>query len=241
MLNFVLLAFHFISPLLFPAIYTIVGRPLGAPFADRARILALSVFAVSTATMIVLSMFVEVFFYWNIIGVLLLMPLLAGWFDRVWVYRLHLGYGLCVALFTLVNFSIVPIGNLVGRYDWTVSSAWGWTEVAARIETLEQQHEVGFVAATRYTTAAQLGYAMHDPEIVAIADRHDQYDYWFNPAEHEGQSALVVSDPVLGTRYVSRFFDTFKLIDTVRFERFGQVIYRARIYLATGFHAEPKR
>jgi hypothetical protein len=133
---------------------------------------------VSSLAMLFLSMFVEVFFYWNIVAFLLLMPLLGGWMRRRWVLNLHLVYGIVVAFVGVVNFSLIPIGNLMGRYDWTISSTFGWPAVAARIEALEQTHDVGFVAATRYTTAAQLGFAMHNADVTAIAARHDQYDWW---------------------------------------------------------------
>jgi hypothetical protein len=93
------------------------------------------------------------------------------------------------------------------------------------------------VATTIYTTAAQLGYAMHDPDVVAIDDRHDQYDLWFDPAAHIGESALVVADSRQSVDYVRRYFDTLQPLEYVPFERFGMVIYRPRIYLARGFLA----
>ncbi|MBI4920315.1 MAG: glycosyltransferase family 39 protein [Devosia nanyangense] len=238
--EFLALAFVVVSPFLFPAIVAMVRRPLGIPFADRARTLALSVFTVSTLAMLFLSMFVEVFFYWNIVAFLLLMPLLAGWMRRRWVMVLHVAFGGIVALGFAVNTSIVPLGNLVNRYDWTISSIFGWPAVAERVEALAREHDVGFIAATRYTTAAQLGYALRDAEVTAIADRHDQYDFWFDPAAHEGENALIVSDPQLGLRGVEGRFDELTKLETLPFERFGIVIYRPSIYLGVRFHAEKR-
>ncbi len=227
-----------ISPVLLPAIAGIVRRPLGQPFADRARMLALAVFAVSSAAMVVLSLFVEVFFYWNIVAFLLLMPLAAGWLGRR-LAVLHFAYGAIFALGCVVNFLVAPIGNLADGDDWTFASTFGWPEVAVRVETLRHERDIGFVATTRYTTAAQLGFALHDADVTALAARHDQYDFWFDAAAHRGEDALVVTDPRLGTGYAARLFDSLELVETVAHTRFGLEIYEARIYLGRGFRPPP--
>jgi hypothetical protein len=198
------------------------------------------VFTISSLAMLGLSLFVEVFFYWNIVAALLLMPLIVGWMQRRWVFWLHLLYGAVFVVGSIVNFTIVPLGNLLGRYDWTISSTFGWPGVADRINALRRTYDVGFVAATRYTTAAQLGFALHDADVVTIASRHDQYDYWFVPSAHEGEAALVVADPVMGTGEIAPFFDSLVPLETVSFEQYGYMIYQPTIYLGTGFHAAPK-
>jgi hypothetical protein len=236
-LIFLVLTLIYIGPFIFPAIARMLRQPLEHEFADRARVLALSVLAVSTLPLLALSLFVEVAFYWNIVAFLLLMPLASGWMQRRWLLLAHLIYGLVLAALSTVNFTIVP----VFRNDWTTESMYGWPGVAARVEALEGEHDVGFVAAGRYTTAAQLGFAMHEPNVIALADRHDQYDFWFDPGAHLGENALVVSDPRIKTGQIEPYFDTLKLLETVPFERFGRVIYRARIYLGSGFHLPEDR
>lgn len=235
LLGFIASALIVVSPFLFPAIAGMLRRPLGSPFADRARTLALSVFVVSTIAMLFLSIFVEVYFYWNIVAFLLLMPLIAGWIERRWVLAAHIAFGALFAIAAAISFTALPLSNLLGRYDWMNSSIYGWPAVAARVEALKSEHDIGFVAAARYTTAAQLGYAMQDPEVTALADRHDQYDFWFDPAAHAGQNAIIVSDPQLGIKQIEPYFETLELVDTIRFERFGNLVYRARIYIGTAF------
>ena len=235
-LEFLVVATLAMSPFLVPALVGMARRPLGVPFADRARVLSLSIFAASSLGMLFLSMFVEIFFYWNIVAILPLMPLLAGWIRRRWVLLLHLLYGTLLAGGFAFDQTIVPVGNLIGRYDWTASSTFGWPAVAERIEALEKTHTIGFVAATRYTTAAQLGFALHDPEVTAISSRHDQYDYWFDPAAHQGQDALVVSDPQLGLGEVAPYFDSLTPLETVPYTAFGHTIYEPTIYLGKRFH-----
>ena len=235
-LEFIALALLVVGPFVFGAIARLIREPMGQPFADRARALALSVLAISTATMLFLSFFIQVFFYWNIVAFLLLMPLLAGWFRRRWPFNAHMVCGLVVGIGCVVNFSIVPIGNIINRYDWTISSTFGWDATAERVKALNAERDVGFVATTVYTTAAQLGFAMHDPSVVSISRRHDQYDYWFDPTAHLGENALVVTDPQRGLRDIKAYFDTLELLETVPYERFGLTIYTPQIYYGTGFH-----
>ena len=235
-LEFLALAVIFVSPFLFPAIVGVIRRPLGSVFADRARTLAIAVFAVSSVVMLFLSAFVEVFFYWNIVALLLLTPTLVGWMRRRWVFAMHMTYGLVFALGLAFDTAVVPIANAMNGYDWTISSTFGWPETAARVEALARQYPVGFIAATRYTTAAQLGFAMHDADVTALSSRHDQYDFWFDPAAHRGQDALIVSDRQLGTGDIAKQFDELIELESVPYSRFGVSIYEPTIYLGRNFH-----
>ena len=235
-LEFLLVATIVISPFLIPGIIGMVRRPLGTPFADRARVLVLSVFAVSSLGMLFLSMFVEVFFYWNIVAILPLMPLIAGWVRPRWVAIAHIVYGTILALGFAFDQTIVPVANMWGGYDWTGSSTFGWPATAARVEALENQYGTSFVVETRYTTAAQLGFAMHDTDVTAISSRHDQYDFWFDPAAHQGQDAIVVSDPQLGLGDVAPYFDSITPLETVPYTALGRTVYAPTIYLGKRFH-----
>ena len=235
-LEFLLLAVIFVSPFLIAAIVGLIRRPLGTPFGDRARALALCVFVASSLVMLFLSMFIEIYFYWNIVADALLMPLLAGWIRRRWVLWMHVGYGLTFACLLSFNNAIIPFGNLNGGYDWTASSTYNWPEIADHVKAQMEAHPVGFVAVTRYTTAAQLGFAMGDPDVTALASRRDQYDFWFDPAAHKGEDALIVSDPRRGLGEVKGQFDEIVELETVPFSRFGINIYSPTIYLGKNFH-----
>lgn len=223
------------GPFVFGALFRMMRTPLGAPFADRARVLALCVLAVSTLAMLAMSLFVRVFFYWNIVAFALAMPLLAGWFVRRWPYYAQLVLGVVVIVGCVVNFSIMPIGNLAARYDWTISSTFGWDRVAQRVEVLKAEHDAGFVTVSVYTTAAQLAFAMHDAQVTSISPRHDQFDYWFDPQAHLGENAIIVADSDNPVGYTAQFFESVTLLESVPYDRFGMTIYAPQIYLGTGF------
>lgn len=226
------------SPFLIPAIWGIFRRSFGTPFADRARLLAILIFTLSSLMMLALSLFVRVAPYWNIVAVVPMMPLLFGYIRRRWVIYVHFFWGFVLAVLMAINNTMLPITTLLThRFDWTTSSAFGWPVLAEHVTQLRKLHPVSFIAASRYTTAAQLGYALQDPEVVGLANRHDQYDYWFDPQAHEGESALVVSDPQLGLKYFTAHFDKLTKLETVPYVRFGSTLYKPSIYLAEGFHA----
>jgi 4-amino-4-deoxy-L-arabinose transferase-like glycosyltransferase len=233
--RFLLDSILFVSPFLLLAIIRVLRGPSPPGFATDARVLAASVLAASGLAMLGLSFVAEVYFYWDILAALLLMPLVAGTIGP-WGLGLHFLYGITIAAAAVFGYGVIPFSTLSGGSDWYAASNFGWPEVAARIDALQKDHPVGFIATTRYTTAAQLGYAMHDPDVTAIADRRDEYDYWFDVAAHDGQDALVVSDPTLGTAEIAPHFDTLTLIETVPYTRFGYTIYAPGIYLGHDFH-----
>jgi 4-amino-4-deoxy-L-arabinose transferase-like glycosyltransferase len=235
-LEFVLVALLAVGPFIYPAIGGMIRRSLGEPFADRARTMALCVFAVSTLAMAGISLVAQTYFYWNITGFLALMPLLAGWMRRRWVLLAHSLYGLLFAGAIAFNLTIVPLDNLRGGFDWTISSTFGWPAVAARVAEIEQHQTIGFVAATRYTTAAQLAFALHDPEVTSLAERPDQYHIWFDPAAHAGQDALIVSDALIGTAEIAGRFDSLTELARVPYVAWGRTIYEPIIYLGRNFH-----
>jgi hypothetical protein len=79
---------------------------------------------------------------------------------------------------------------------------------------------------------------MHDPDVMAISSRHDQYDFWFDPAAREGQDAIVVSDPQLGLGDIAPFFDSITPLETVPYVALGRTVYAPTIYLAKRFHTQ---
>ncbi len=227
-------------PLIAPVVTYFVTTPTSA-FAARAKLLAVSVFTVSSLAMAGLSLFVEVFFYWNIIAFLLLMPLLADAVGRRWQYWAHIFYGVVVALALAFNGTVIPIGNLIERYDWTISSTFGWEQTASEVARLRIENDASFVAVSRYTTAAQLGFAMRDPDVTTLATRHDQYDYWFDPVAHTGQNAILVTDRDFGLGEAASHFETVTPLTSVPIVRFGMTIYEPRIFLGKNYDGKPAR
>ena len=64
----------------------------------------------------------------------------------------------------------------------------------------------------------------------------DQYDFWFDPAAHAGEDAILYADrwrPI--TRAIERRFESIEQIASNVVTVRGGSLYRQRIYLAKGY------
>ena len=232
---FLLVTILVLSPVVVLGTFRLIRRHPVPGFEALARNLALWLLGISSAAMFGLAFFVPVFFYWNIVGFLLVMPLLGLVLHRAWILWVHIGYGVVFGLALLVNQTLIPIPALFGHFHWVTASAYGWDDVAIRIRALKAEYPDAFVATTTYGTAAQLGFALGDADVLAISPRHDQYDYWFEPAGHAGQDALLVTDPYYTVGEASAHFASVTLLEQVDIVRAGTVIFQPQIYLARGY------
>ncbi|SFZ81590.1 Dolichyl-phosphate-mannose-protein mannosyltransferase [Devosia enhydra] len=234
-LGYVALTLIVVSPFLVGPIIAFLRRPVPEGFGTVARTLAICVFAAAGVAMSLMALFVEVYFYWNIVAFLLMLPLLVSVIGRRKAFWGHTIYGLVFGAGLAFHLTVIPITNLLGGYDWTISSMQGWPEVAEAITELEAEHPGAFIAATRYTTAAQLGWAMQRTDVTAIAARTDQFDYWFDAEAHRGRSALVVADPMEGESYATGRFETLTPLRRLEIVRFGRVVYTPIIFLGQNY------
>jgi hypothetical protein len=240
--------FNWESPLLFLVVAAIVASPFvlyavirycrrkpAEAFEARAQALAVSTFLLSSVCMLVLASFAEVLFYWNIVAFILMVPLLPLVMRNAWLFWSHMAYGVAMSVLLLVNQNYAPIGNLFGSYDWTIASTYGWDQIGAEVEAARAEHGADFVGTTFYTTASQLGFAIGDVNTVAISTRPDQFDVWFDPEAHRGQSAIIVADPYNPIDYAASFFARATPLKTVEVQSFGRQIYAPTLYLLEGF------
>ncbi|HEY0920493.1 ArnT family glycosyltransferase [Devosia sp.] len=232
---FVIVALIVVSPFAAVGVVRYLRRRPDGAFAVRARQLAGAVFAVSSLAMLVLASFAEVFFYWNIVAFILVLPLAVDAIGRRWLFWLHMLYGAGMALLLVFNQLVAPVGNVFGAYDWTISSTYGWDRIGREVEAVRAEHPEAFVATSFYTTAAQLGFAIGDAEVTALSPRHDQFDFWFDPEAHRGDDAVIVADRVYTVDHAARLFDSIVPVRQVEITSFGRVIYAPTIYLARGF------
>lgn len=232
---FILISVIVLSPIVVYGTFRLIWRRPAPGFESSAKHLAMWLLGTSSLAMVGLAFFVTVFFYWNIVGLLLVMPLVVLVLRRAWLVWSHVAYGLVFALALLVNQTIVPLPSLMGQFHWVSSSIYGWDEVAARVEALRTEHPDAFVATTVYGTAAQLGFALRDPDVVALSPRHDQFDYWFDPAAHAGRDAIIVADPFYTIAETGQPFARVTLIEQLQIVRVGKVVYEPQIFFAEGY------
>lgn len=195
-----------------------------------------AVFWVSSGAVLIASLFTDVLFHWNLAAYIGVLPFLAYHLRHKWVLFGHLLYGLIAYGLAITNFAVVPVMAMVSYADQTSAWSYGWDEIAARVEAAETAHSAGFIAATDYTLAAQLGFARHDADITSLSPHREQFDFWFDAAAHAGETALILADlwrPL--TPEVAAQFATVAPIDTITISRLDKAIDTYTLYLAQGF------
>ncbi|MDR3476070.1 MAG: glycosyltransferase family 39 protein [Devosia sp.] len=209
-----------------------------AGFERRARILAAIMLAISTVTVMALaSIENNVPTYWTIMGYPLALPLLAKKFRSRLGFWLHATSGtLLIALF-VVNLLLVPVRNLVGWSDTTSYSNYDWDRIAAIVAAAHVRQPTAFLAATRYTSAAQLAFALRDPDVTDISERHTEFNYWFDPAAHRGEDALIVAAPFIPIDFARTQFRSVALLQNIEITRFGLPVGSYQLYLAKDYCA----
>ena len=223
----------FISPFLFwPILQFAFARKNAIPGMAFARI----TFLLSTAAIIAVSFTTMVLFHWNLVAYAAMLPFLAFVMRPRPLLALQTLYGLIFIAAAFVNYAVVPITDVDGWRDEATAWSYGWQPTADAVKTLQTQHKVGFIAATEYTTASLLGFALGDRDATSLSANREQFDYWFDPKAHAGEDALLFGDrwrPLPPS--LTKQFKQVTELTVLKVKRFGRMLDTHRIYLATGY------
>ena len=240
--NFVLVTTILWSPfLIWPLLRLSFSKPL-SDFESRARTVALGTFVISTLFLLAISLVLDAYFYWNIVAFVGVMPLLTRFLQNRILLWAHLLFGLLLAALVVMNFGIIPVGDALHRQDNGSSINYGWSEVADHIRAAEAIKPVDLVAATRYSTTSQLGFALGTTAAVKLSPEHSQYDYWQNEADFAGKSALILTDEPDDSAVIAflrAHFTTLDQVDSFGISRFGIGLYSWRIWRGDGYIPTP--
>jgi hypothetical protein len=240
--NFMLVTTILWSPfLIWPLLRLSFSKPLN-DFESRARTVALGTFVVSTLFLLAISLVLDAYFYWNIVAFVGLMPLLTRFLQNRFLLWAHLLFGLLLAGLVVMNFGIIPVGDTLHRQDNGSSINYGWAEIADHIRAAEATKPVDLVAATRYSTTSQLGFALVTTAAVKLSPEHSQYDYWQNEADFVGKSALILTDEPDESAVIAflrAHFTTLTQVDAFSISRFGIGLYSWRIWRGDGYIPTP--
>lgn len=223
----------FLSPFLLWPIGRFLARPILPQPGDG---LFRAIVIVSTLAILALSFFTTALFHWNLMAYLALLPVMALAIRSAWLYLAHVAYGLVLLVGLIVNYGVVPVGDVQHFRDEASAWVYGWEETAARVAALKAEHQAGFVATPDYTTASLLGFAMRDKDVTSLSPRRDQYDFWFDAAAHAGQDAILLTDRYRPMRAaVVERFESIETLESHDVIRFGRLLDTHEIHLARGF------
>jgi len=211
--------------------------PLPVSSTSVYQTVALWLFAISTITLTAISLVYTALYYWNILAYLLVFPLLPTLFiknqqgtgnafplRRKSLLLTGQIYGLLFAALLVVNYSILPLASLESKdADPESRMLFGWKDVAAAVsQEAAQLGNEPLLVTTDYRSASALAYQLQNPHVIAIADRIDQFDFWYNEGDFSSKDALILADDwhPITPELLSRFQQTSAPI-TVPVTRFG--------------------
>jgi hypothetical protein len=238
--GFWIIYFVYISPfLVLPILRFLIRQPLPG-FPRESHDLGRLVFLVSTGLFSLMTMWTAVPPYWNIIALMPLLPHLVAYVGARVQLTLHILFGLLYAAVIGFNMGVAPLAVLVGSGDWESSVVHGWEQIADEVAKAEETYDPDFIAATRYTLAAQLAFQRGHDDVTALQSRIDQFDYWFDPAAHTGQTALILGDTTQRIDEETRArFESIEQVGEFQIVRLGRVVNTYQLVLAHGFGEPP--
>lgn len=246
-LNFILFSILLVSPFNVWGFYRSLTAPSLAIQSATYRAVAIWGLVIPTVILTIISLLSAALYYWNITAYLLLFPLLpALWLpnssapDR----RFFLGaqaFGLLFASLLVIHYSLLPLSALLNQdADPDSRMLFGWPEVAAVVTQAANlnlaSHPV--MMTTDYRSASALAYQLNQPNVLAISDRRDQFDIWFERNPPSGRNAVVVSDNwhPISTELVAQF-ERVSEPTIVPITRFG--VWIKNYYVVTADHFQP--
>ena len=205
------------------------------PAGQRLRPVTAAMFVGSTGVVLLAALYTDVLLHWNIVAYVAL-ALAGPWLLGRWLLWPQVLIGLYVTAMAISSYAGLPL-NLPGFRDPTIPSNFGWDRVAAAVREAETGHPGAFLAATRYTYAAQLGFALHDAGVTAINPLRSQYDFWWSPAAHQGQDAIIVADSSNPVSLAAPRFAAVSKLAEVPVTVAGRQVWSFDIYLGQGYRA----
>lgn len=223
-----------VSPVMIVALWRFVaGKGLvRTPFEPAGRF----VLVLSTAAFAALCVSNTVLHYWNLAAYLFFLPVAVFYLKSRTEFMIHALYGIAMGVFIVVMQGIYPSYKANGEDVRDNDITFGWSEIARIVETEEARLKPGMVLTTDYRTASLLSFETGRSDIAEIAPRRDQFDFWFEPAAHKGETALVLVDDALPEDdLVAQVFKRVTPVRSFTIRRFGMAIHTYRLVLAEDY------
>ena len=174
-----------------------------------------------------------VWIYWNMVAFAAVMPAVAFLMRFRVELLVHLLYGVTVGVWYMLAYGLYPLNAAQGVPLRDVDIQYGMAEVGQRLERLEATYKPDMLMTSDYRTAGMLGFTIDRDDISKIGPRNDQYDFWFDPAEAKGKSALILVDDALPeTDLIDQVFGSARTVHEFTIRRHGYAIHTWRVVLA---------
>ena len=194
-----------------------------------------TIFLASTIAWAAIAMFVYVYFHWNIVAYVALGAIAYRLLGGHIALAAHVAYGIVLITVAMLNYTVTPM-KLLGFGDTGAAAAHGWVELGQRVSAQQAAHPEAFLATTRYTYSAQLGFVLREIDVAALNPVRSQNDYWWDAAGHAGQDAIVVGDAAFPIDDAKGRFASVEKLETVQVrDWFGTPIWSFDIWIGRSF------
>lgn len=214
-------------------------RPVPGSFAVLYRRLTLASLVVSTGLFLAISTVTTAIYYWNVVGVVLLLPA-AAVAGRPRLMAAHGALGVFAAAVMTAHATILPLTVLLpGVQDDDSRMTWGFGELAGAVRAAGAEHPGALVAASDYRSASSLAFALDRDDLLAIAQRRSQFDEWRDPARAGRDVILVVEDRQPMTPWLAGHFASVRPLGEVEARRFGRPVKSYQLWIGAGLRVSP--
>lgn len=238
--EFPLASMLLLSPLLIPVFFRFFWHQPPTAFERVGQRWAVWIFWITSGLFLLYSLYDYVNFWWNIPAYLLVLPF-AGKYLGGRLLVGHLAYGLAASLFILFNYVVVPVPTVSGNNDFRLSQLYGWEVLEPTIRPLQQQYKPDFIASDYAEIANIVAFALDHPEVTSLTPLINQFDYWFEPEAHRGQTALLVLDTAESTDFLRSQFNSFEPVAEVPVVRLGYRVRTFRFFIGRGYAPSPEQ
>ena len=180
--------------------------------------------------------------HWNVIAILPFMLAAPLFLRSRWLFGIHLALGIAVSSVALVYYLSAPLlTDALGMSDREARITWGQVEVADAARAAKKKYGADFYATASYEGASKFAFGLGtDDDVLTFTDLIDQYDFWRDPNDYAGKSAIVVVEQGR-EKNLERSFASREFIETVQPLRFGRPMVAYDLYLARGYKPSPMR
>jgi hypothetical protein len=234
---FLLTSILYFGPFLIPALLLFLARPAATGFRGAAAGLGRWMFAVSGIAIGGISFFTKGAPHWNILAIVVFLPLAAFHFRLPWLLWTHLVLGTLTGVVLCGYFLVYPLLAVPG--DREGPALYGYDQVAARVQALAGEHGAAGLASVFYGGASKLAFAVGPgTDVTALAPTHDSFDDWRNEAALAGRD-LIVHDEWGATGLLTNKFESVIHLEDLTVTRFGVPIMRYSLHLGRGYKGLP--
>lgn len=233
--DFPLASAFLISPFLVPVFWKFFTGKHETRFENIAKGLAIWTFWLSTLTFVYVSLFDWVFWWWNLCAYVIVMGVASRYMGQRWLFYGHVVFGAIVQLYLIISVTIYPMSLLQGWADPRQTRLYGWEELGTLLAEKRGEYKPDFIASNGPDLASQAGFALDDPDVVALTTRKTQFYYWFDKEAHRGQNALFVDFHDGLEQFVIDQFEKVTLVGETSVTRFGTFINGFDVYYAENY------